>query len=274
MLVYELFGYAKRAAVEVGSWFPTSGRTRFIAALEIARLSGGASITVTLEASPTGDTDSEAELVTFGAVAAAGETEKSAINGSAPDFTMTARDRYVRGRITAIAGDVTCRLRAWAPFLDVVAADLALLSQELRDYSEVERIIRQAETDVLGLITRPVRLGRAGSGVTFDVQADHDSNPFTPMVIAWGSALAAEDAAGTPTGLVVDADMRLPGFYEAMREEVVRQAEHRFRRHLLEQRSSDASAAVTLRSMPLLAPGLGGQLAGFRRATSTGWRGR
>ena len=74
--------------------------------------------------------------------------------------------------------------------------------------------------------------------------------------------------------LVVDAATEAPGFNAAIRAAIVQQAEHEFRRHKL-QLSSDASAMVTLRDFPTLAPGVMLNLRRFRtRAPVSVWLGR
>ncbi len=277
MLVFELLGFAKRTATEDGAAFPTGGRTRWTLTLEVARLSAGGSVTVVVEASPTGADDSWSELESFGVQAATGEVERTSTADQSPDFSVTRRDRFFRGRVTAIVGDATCRLSAQAPFLDLVPEDLALVSKELREFADVERVLRRAEEDVLSLVMRQVTAGelgltRGGAGST--AVSDPDGNPFTPLVVSWLTPLDAEIMAAAPRALAFDADMTLPGFGDAIRAEIARQADHRFRRHRLEQRITEHGVPALLREFPEMVPGLGDLLRPFRPATSTAWRGR
>lgn len=247
---------AKRTAIETGGALPLAGRTSGKFVLDVARITGGA-VTVIIETSPTGEDDGLwTQLVSFGAINAVGTTQKASI----ADWTLAAREKFVRARISTLtASEVAFSVRADLPFVDA-SADSALFSKELRSFADgFARIVGEAEDAVLReLMPRTNPTDVVGS-------------PF-PSVVALSSS-ASELLGGLPDELVIDADMRLVGFGDEVRRAIVQQAEHLFRRHKLAN-SAEASALVSLRQMPLLAPGLMSGLERFRNQKSITWRGR
>lgn len=268
---YAIFGMAARSAVENGGTLPVGGRTRWQVELDVARLSGGGtpSVTVVLEVSPTGEDGSWQTVVTLGPITTVGTTVKR--SWIANDFTaqVTARDIYLRGRVSAIVGTVTCALRASTAWLDPeVPADAALLSQELRSYPDVERVCQQAEADVFRLLTRVTRRDTHPNPGYPEPGALADDN-LTPA-----AQTAGERWAGWPTGLVLDAEFTSPSMQVAVQREVARQAEWVFRREMLSRRVTDPASVSEARRMGALAPGLAEGLSPYRPLHRSTYRGR
>lgn len=231
---YVLIPPLLRDAEELGFAVPTGRRTRWEVSLFLSRVTG--TVTVTLEVSPTPDEDLFEEVLSFGPLTVAGTTVKRSW-GEPPDFTVTDRDLYVRGRavLSGSGAEAVVELTAAARFFDP-AVDAALLTKELRahDAAERDRLVEAAEREVLDL-------------------------------------LVADRGTGE-----VDAWINAQGCLEAIRAEVADQADHLFRRELL-QRRHDAASMKSLRETPLRRPGLGGRLDDYRPALGRGavaWEGR
>ncbi len=262
-----LFGMRERLAgsVESSGAFPLGGRTRWTTELRVARIAG--SLTVVHEVSSTADDGDWITVATFGPITTTGKTtlEGTGEAGGAGQYgiLITDRDVYHRGRITQCTGDVVFDLAASAPVIDWNhPPDLAILTKELRSWGDgVERMLREAELDVLRLLVRrPALLQRGADG-------------YAPEIVSSGDPADYEAAAGQPAGLVWDCNPTLPGFAEALRLEIATQAEHLFQKEKL-RRSSEPSSLVTWREMGPLAPQLGRRLEPYRPTGRTIWRGR
>lgn len=261
MTSHILLGMAERTAVESSAAVALAGRTKLTATLSVAAVSG--TLTVVIEASATGVEGSYATLATFAAINAPGVFTK--IPGT--DITVAAYHRYVRARITGIT-DATLELSLLAPWMDTTA-DAALFSKELRSFGDgFARIVGVAEDTVMDEL-----LPRAKSAPVDYSLYPREAGRFKPEPVDTISQEYAEILAGLPVTLVLDANMTLAGFAAAIRAAIVAQSEHAFQRHKLSQRD-DATALVSLRQFPKLAPGLMDGLSRFRPSTSITWRGR
>jgi len=234
MAVYTLFDPLKRDTTGDSIAYAIGHRTRWVFNLNLASVPAGGSVEVAVEASPTGDDDQFVQVYTFGSKSAAGTFEASSFVAT-PDFTIEPYYNYLRGTIVAISGtSLVFHLVASGLFFDIlVSDDKELLSKPLQSYTEAERLIRQAERDVVDLLV---------------------SNRATGELWAW-----------------INED----GFDDAIKAEVVEQAEWLFQREMLQRAArKDKSAQVTLRDMALNNPQLGKRLADFRPVGTRVWRGR
>lgn len=227
--IYRLLPLQEYTGPYEGAPFAVGDRTNWIFTLRAANVFGSGTITVVIEASASGSSTSWRQVTAFTTVVAAGEAEKT----TPTDFAVAPyRDVYLRARVTAVTGKVEAELTAEAAFLDVTSEQqLALVSKELREYSEHPRIIRQAEEEVIG-----------------------------ELIYDFGSG-------------AMDYNMMDPGASDALRLEIALQAMHIFQRELL-QKSGDAAAIVSLRSMPRRAEGMWTRLRRYRIGRSTIWFGR
>jgi hypothetical protein len=256
VLRYHLLPLWTRTGTEDGAWFPVAERTKWSAVVDVAFLSPGGSVTVTLEASPTGEEATARTLGSAIVVAATGTTTKDAAF-----LGVKAYDGYLRARVTAIAGTAVLRVTAEAPFVDGSdPKDQALLSKEVRGLSEVVALVSAAEDDVVARLVTRSAVGPVAN------------RPFTPDVVGrpFGEA---ESMDGAARGSALALDLAQPGAATAVRSAVVRQAEHRFRRGKLEQ-NPDPAALVTLRSLPELSPEASVLLDPFRPIQGRRFRGR
>lgn len=154
---------------------PLAGRTRATFTLDVARIVGGA-ITPIIETSPTGADDSWAQLVAFGAVAAAGTTTKTA----PADFTISVYERFIRARDSAMtATSAIYEVRVALPFVSA-AADSERFTKELRAWGDgFERTVTEAEAIVVREIgdamDTALAVADAGTLIRRDivVQAEH-----------------------------------------------------------------------------------------------------
>ena len=256
MLRYHLFPLATRTGAEDGPWFPVAERTKWSVVVDVAFLSPGGSVTVTLEASPTAE---EATARALGSAIVAAVTGTTTRDAAA--LAIKAYDGYLRARVTAVTGSAVLRVTAEAPFVDGSdPKDQALLSKEVRGLSEVAVLVAAAEDDVVArLVTR------SAVGPVAD-------RPFTPAAVGRPVEEAEADA-GAARGSALALDLAQPGAATAVRVAVVRQAEHRFRRSKLEQ-NPDHSALVTLRSLSELSSEVSVLLDPFRPIQGRRYRGR
>lgn len=231
--VYTLFDMAERSGTEESWSAPTGQRTGWTAELQVGALESGGSVTVALESSPNGLEGSWDELTEFGgAKSSEGETEESTGDG---DFSVSVRERYLRGRIKDHTGKFTIQLLAWAPFLDPTdSTDKNLLSQELRQWSDgLTRTVEKAERDVLSLLK------------------------LDPVTGELDLALNLHDAHGE------------------IRQMIAEQAEWLFHLHELRGRAkSEPSALVSLREAPDTAPGIMDRVDDLVPVSHRAWRGR
>jgi hypothetical protein len=252
---------APRTTLDVGGAVPLAGRTRLTAELAVGVVTG--TLDVVLEASATGTEGTYRTLVTLSAVAP-GVVSKA----SPADFQLLAHDRVVRARVATIT-DATFELRLLAPWV-TVTADAALFSKELRGFADgFARLVGEAEDTVMAEL-----MPRQRPAVPlYPRTATPMVRALLPEVVDTYTAEQAERIAGQPLPLLLDANITLPGFGDAIRIAIVRQAEHLFRRHKLTQRD-DPAALVTLRTLSDKAPGLMSGLARFRSESLVVWRGR
>jgi len=236
--VYSLFPLFERSGTTEGLSFETGRRTTWSVTLRVAQLASSGSVTVALEASPTGEDDDWTSLSTFGG--AKSSTGSTTITTAAEDFTVTDRDRFLRAEVTAATGDYSIEVTASSAFLDpTVTADKALLSKELRNWSDgLTRTVERAERDVLGLLKH-------------------------------------QDQALAALG-ILDVDLHAYDAYGEIREMIAEQADWLGTRADLQRAAlkGDGPAAVTLRGMGDRAPGLMDRVNNLRRTRARSWRGR
>lgn len=214
--------------------FQLGERTRWTVELRIARIDPGASITVILETSPTGEERDFTTLASFGAKTAIGVYTLDATKDPAPDFTINVgREVWIRASILAISGQIVAEVTAAAPFLALKEAiDLKLLSKELREWQDgQQRTFDEAEADVINMLIDDAEYGD------------------------------------------LDIDLSVVGVHDLIQAEIVNQAEHVMRRYVL-SRSHEPSDLVSLRSMSRLYPGAGLRLRKYRTTDSFVWQGR
>lgn len=168
MAKYTLYLPRIRDTLEETITFPTGRRTRWTATLHLSAVGSG-TVEVAIEASPTVDEDLFTQVLTFTALSTVQTVTKRSFI-TTPDFTITERDLYLRGVVVAITGgiDWVWELEMEAPFLTMADdADKNLLAKEFRghDSIEVERIVKQAERDVVDFILDDPNRGRFGSWI-------------------------------------------------------------------------------------------------------------
>lgn len=236
MATYTVIQPFLRDTAEESVAFPTSRRTRWVATLRIGAVDpGGGAITVSLQGSPTADEDLFEQIYSFGPLDTQSVVTKRSYGSNTPDFTVQPYHLYLRGVIDTIEGiDWAVELLLESPFFDPSdAADIQLLTKELR-LAEAE------ERD---------RLVRLAERDLVDLLVTDRS---TGSLEAWTNA---------------------PGFLDAMKQEIVEQADHLFRREQLARRK-DAESTRTLRQTGWRRPELGQRLRDFRPHTTRGWVGR
>src|ERR1044072_3530952 len=135
-----LLGMSKRAAAESSSAVALAGRSKLTAVLALAAVTG--SLSVVIEASATGAEGTFTTLATFNALNTPGVTTKVPA-----DIVVQPYHRVVRARITDIT-DATFELILTAPWVDATV-DAALFTKEMRSFSEVARILSDAEDVVM-----------------------------------------------------------------------------------------------------------------------------
>lgn len=229
--VYTLLRMERRSGTVDGWSAPTGRRTGWTATLDIGEVE--TSVTVVLESSPSGLSGTWSTLTNFGgAKTTTGRTQESTADD---DFTVDARDTYIRARVSAATDNFTLRVTAAAPFIDPTdPTDTELLSQELREWDDgLHRTVERAERDVLSQIK---------------------ANPATGEL---------------------NVPLELDDAYGEIRAVVAEQADWLHYLHELRQRAkSDATAMATLRDAPDVAPGLMDRIRDLQPPSVSAWRGR
>lgn len=237
--VYRLLDTGRLTGPHDGHRFRTGGRTAWEFTFDMSELDGITDVTVRIEASPTGNVDSEYETIHETVLSSeATTTISTAFSGR----DVTKRDVYIRGIVSAVTGTghYVVRVFAASPWLDPTDdhPDLLYLRREIRSYDDTgtgegrTRIVERAEADVM------VKLRQGADG---------------------GLRLA---------------DLNRSGALETMKEAVAIQAEHLFKREMLMQ-SREPNSAEAAERMPRYAPTLDGTLTGVLwNGTGGVWRGR
>ena len=152
---YVLIQYGRYTGLIEGAAFHTHRRLNWTVTINVASLASGGSVTLELQGSPDADTDdSFATRHSFGAISSVGETEvASFIKGaSAADFTVAAKDLFLRGKVTAHTGTYVLEMRAVGRFVDIEnsPSDENLLPSVLRESKATRvRFLDAAERDVI-----------------------------------------------------------------------------------------------------------------------------
>lgn len=270
------FPMAAYTATGPGAIYATGLRRPWTATLRVGGV--GSSLTLTLRGSPTGETGTWSVLKTITTPALGTVVLKSKQADGSSDWDVLAHHYWLSAEITAISGSWTFALEGTAPFFDPkVAADRALLTRELGDYTGCERLCAQAEDDVIDYLTVPSRQQIAGPWVDVwrpPILALLGRTPWDPPRYDTNVDVM-EKAAFTPKGTTFSFEAQLAGAYDAIRGEIVRQAEFLFRREILMQDRS-AAAIYAVRDMGNVAQGFGDSLDVFRNSTLSTkvWRGR
>jgi hypothetical protein len=145
-----------RSGTVDGEWFATGGRTRWRLQVSVAAI--GTSVDVELQGrAVSGMTP---RVILDEQITVVGEHEYSV---KAEDFDVRPSDEELRVCIVDNDGDFVLGALIAAPFLDPSddSADRELLTPRLRTYDEIERLVLEAEDDVLN---RP-QLERRPNGV-------------------------------------------------------------------------------------------------------------
>lgn len=267
---------AAYTATGPGAIYATGLRRPWSVTLRVGAV--GTSLTLTLRASPTGETGTWTVLTTITTPALGTQLLKSKQADGASSWDVLEQHYWISAEITAIAGSWTFALEGAAPFFDPkIAADRALLTRDLSDYSGCERLCTQAEDDVVQWLTIPNRQQIAGPWVDVwrpPILALLGRTPWDPPRYDT-NVTVMEKAAWTPKGVSVDFEAQLAGAYAAIRGEIVQQAEFLFRREILMQDRS-AAAIYAVRDMGDRASGFGASLDVYRNSTTSSriWRGR
>lgn len=216
-----------------GPIFQVGDRRHWDFVLSVARVSAGGAMVVEIQSSPLGDEASWETLIAFSVVSAPGVFTKTT-RGNSPDFQVAPNlDVVIRAVITTIIGEVACELRAYAPFFDLT-------------------VDSHAE-----MLSKELREWSGGLSRTVDLA----SEDIIQSILA------------DPENGYLDLDLERPGATEAVRREIALQADHNYRRAVLQQSASPA-ALVTLRELSRGAPGRMERLRPFRRVQGNPWYGR
>lgn len=159
---YTLLHLDERNGPHNGASFPTARRTGW--EFEIHAPVVGTSVTVKLQAASGSTTDESFVDRHEVTVTQAGTTK---LKNSDLDTRFTERDRWMRAIISAIDGEAVVEVLGTAPFLDPTSAsDKDRLDDEVSDYSEVDRLMERAESDVLDNVLGRSRDGRIEADLT------------------------------------------------------------------------------------------------------------
>lgn len=179
---YVALAGAIRSAPVVGDWFPTAGRTRWRLEANVAELATSVDLAVHIRS-----VANQTPVLVFTTQV----TAEGSFDWDAPgDFDVQSGSTEIRVDVDANVGQYVLAAFLMGPFFDgsTDSPDLVLLSPRLRDYDDVQRIVLEAEDDVLN---------RPGLGMDLD-------------------------------GRLTNVDMSLPRFADQMRMAISRQAEHLF----------------------------------------------
>lgn len=264
-----------RSQAEAGAVFALGRRTAWTFTLRVATV--GAALTLEIQTSPTGEEGTWTARKTITTPAVGTQVIKSSDADGGSATTIPGTDEYLRAQITAITGNWTLGLEGSAPFFDALDDDdLALLAEEVRTSSEVERLAARAEEDVLAYLTTAARGAIPAPGQDIwrpALLCLLGRAPWVPPLLEPNTD-AAERRATVAPGRALDFAAELTGAADAIRAEIVLQVEHLARKARLAA-SAEPSALVTLRQLGDYPDGFGRRLAPYRESgAGLVWRGR
>lgn len=248
------------SAPQAGSGVPLAGRSVWDIIGVSARFLTAGSATVVIES---GVADQWQTVYTIPDFTSDNQRQTVHIGGAQAPPQILPGETDLRANLTAVIGEVILAVDGSAHWLDVNNdADMAVIRPQVEDHSDRKRIMTVAEGIVVRYLTRTAYDVPVANGLGFDTYPR-----------SWPAAFPIDDTPQQAHVLERAAKISLPGFGEAMKQEIAAQASY-----TAEQEAAacvqDANSGAPRINSTAAYPNLGRYIDSYIDRDARGWLGR